>query len=137
MIKFILLGSVLIFCAFNIDNRSYFLDDILFDPNSSELNDKQIQELRVIVKTIRESLAKEDYKTFTLWINGNADQSEQNARRLAIERSRKVKAQLLKLGLTEGKLISAGHGTKRPLTDSSTEEKRRRNGRVDFQIRLE
>src|SRR5687768_15070290 len=76
MRKLILLGPILIIFAFGIANRSYVLDDILFDPNSSELTDKQIQELKIIIKTIRESLIEGSHKTFTLWINGNSDPSE-------------------------------------------------------------
>jgi OmpA-OmpF porin, OOP family len=137
MRKLMLLGSILLVCAFTNDNKSYVLDDILFDPNSSELTDNQIQELKVVIKTIRASLAEGGHRTFTLWINGNSDSSEDNTRRLAIKRSKNVKEQLLNLGLTEGRLIPKGHGTKRPLTDSSADDKRRRNARVDFQITLE
>jgi outer membrane protein OmpA-like peptidoglycan-associated protein len=137
MRKLILLIPILIFCAFDTDSWSYVLDDIRFDPNASELTGEQVQELTAIVKTIRTSLAESNHKTFTLWINGNADQSERNTKQLAASRARQVKAQLLSLGLTEGKLVAKGYGTRRPLTDSSTAEKKKRNARVDFQIRLE
>ena len=137
MTKVLSVGLLLVLSSFRADNKSHQLKDILFELNSGKLSDNQISELKIIIKTIRESLADGTEKTFTLWINGNADPSEHNTKQLSLNRAKTIRAQLLKLGLTEGTLIAKGYGAKRPLTNSDTDESRRRNARVDFKIKLE
>jgi outer membrane protein OmpA-like peptidoglycan-associated protein len=137
MIKALILGLLFQFSFSVGDYRSYVLDDIQFEINSDKLTDDRIKELEIIIKTIRESMNDSVDKQFTLWINGNSDPSEKNARRLSRNRAEIVKEQLIKLGLTNGKLITKGYGTKRPVTNSRTDEAKGRNARVEFKIGFE
>ena len=129
---------VFLLSSFTLDNsRSYYLRDIQFEVNSDRLMDTQLKELETAIKTIRESMEEGHEKTFTLWINGNADVSEKYVMRLSANRAKVVRDKLLSLGLNEGTLIAKGFGKRRPIADSNTEDGRKRNARVDFQIRLE
>lgn len=132
-----ILGLLLFLSSFTLDNRSYRLDDIRFETNDDKLTDEHSRQLETIVRTIRTMIKEEHKKTFTLWINGNSDSIEKNAKKLSTNRAEGVRDKLINLGLTDGKLVTRGYGKKRPMTDSKTEDHRKINARVDFQIELE
>ena len=120
-----------------IDTKSYYLKDVQFEINSDAIGQSQTKDLETIVQTIKEMMAERKVKTFTLWINGNSDSSENNVKRLSINRAKNVCKKLISLGLAGGTLITKGHGTKRPVTNSSTLDEKEKNARVDFQIKME
>jgi outer membrane protein OmpA-like peptidoglycan-associated protein len=132
-----ILGLLLFLSSFTLDNRSYRLDDIRFETNDDKLTDEHSRQLETIVRTIRTMIKEEHKKTFTLWINGNSDSIEKNAKKLSTNRAEGVRDKLINLGLTDGKLVTRGYGKKRPMTDSKTEDHRKIKARVDFQIELE
>lgn len=132
-----ILGLLLFLSSFTLDNRSYRLDDIRFETNDDKLTDEHSRQLETIVRTIRTMIKEEHKKTFTLWINGNSDSIEKNAKKLSTNRAEGVRDKLINLGLTDGKLVTRGYGKKRPMTDSKREDHRKINARVDFQIELE
>lgn len=132
-----ILELLLFLSSFTLDNRSYRLDDIRFEINDDKLTDEHSRQLETIVRTIRTMIKEEHKKTFTLWINGNSDSIEKNANKLSMNRAEGVRDKLINLGLTDGKLVTRGYGKKRPMTDSKTEDHRKINARVDFQIELE
>jgi outer membrane protein OmpA-like peptidoglycan-associated protein len=136
MTKGLLLVLLLLLSSFKGDKYSYRLNDILFEINSDKLDNVQIKELEVTIKTIRAAMNEGGEKTFTLWINGHADSSEKNAKRLSNDRAKTIKEEIVKLGLTEGTLITKGYGTTRPLTSSKTDAEKRRNARVEFKIKI-
>jgi outer membrane protein OmpA-like peptidoglycan-associated protein len=138
MTKALIFGLLISIWSLPVANNSYRLNDIQFEINSSKLDDDQIKELKTVVETIRKAAAEgREKEKFTLWINGNADPSENGAKRLSFERAKIVKEHLINLGLTEGTLITKANGTKRPLTNSSNDTAKRRNARVDFKIGFE
>ncbi len=137
MIKVLIIGLFIVLRSFSVENTSYRLYDIQFEINSSKLTDDQIKALEGVIRTIREIWKESPEKKFTLWINGNADASEEDAKRLSNDRAEIVRKQLTNLGLTDVTFITKGFGANKPLTNSTNDTAKRRNARVDFKITLE
>jgi OmpA-OmpF porin, OOP family len=137
MTKGLILSFFFLVSMFPDEHYSYHLENILFETNSDRVTEENIKQLQTNIITIRKSLLEHESKKFTLWINGNADRTENSPRRLSRNRANNIKVQLIKLGLTEGKLIARWYGTTRPVSHSMTDSGKRQNARVDFQIGFE
>jgi outer membrane protein OmpA-like peptidoglycan-associated protein len=97
MTKGLMLGLFFIVSMFPEEHYSYRLENILFETNSDRLTEENIKQLQTNIITIRESLQENESKKFTLWINGNADRTENNPKRLSRNRANNVEVQLVKL----------------------------------------
>src|SRR5688500_5942397 len=129
MTKGLILGLFFMVSLLPDDDCSYDLENILFEINSDRLTEENIKQLQANIITIRKSLKSHNGKKFRLWINGNSDQTENNPKRLSKNRANNVEEELVKLGLTEGILIAKGHGSKRPVSHSTTDLGKRQNAR--------
>ncbi len=105
-----------------LECTSYQLHDILFLNNSDKLTEQQIEQLKQNVSIIRKWMKEEKIGAFTLVINGNADKCEKGIKQLAKRRALIVKEQLIKLGLTNGKLIIKNNAGRHPITDNLDEK---------------
>ena len=101
--------------------------DVLFETNSSELNDTAQEILKQVAQEI------DDANSSLVSIDGHADNTGNNEINtpLSKERAKSVESALLELITREGvSFQTEGHGSADPIADNSTEEGRERNRRV-------
>lgn len=110
--------------------ESLTVDNIYFEVNSSELNGKSFAELSEIARFLEENSESH------FLIQGHTDNSgnDQFNMKLSEERARTVYNYLIKSGISVKRLRFQGFGSRFPISDNSSEEGRRINRRITFEL---
>ncbi|MFK7932167.1 MAG: OmpA family protein [Saprospiraceae bacterium] len=103
---------------------------IYFAQSSADLMESAFLELERIVDILLKN------ETIKMEIGGHTDNQgkPQSLQQLSEERARKVKAFLVKKGISTNRLTTIGYGATQPLTENATEMQREQNRRVEFKI---
>jgi len=111
-------------------NKSYVVDNLLFQYNKAVLDADSIP----LLEKIRQMLLEN--KNLTIDIRGYTDNigSEAYNLGLSVRRADAVREYLIKNGIFQDRLTSQGFGISNPIADNSTEEGRAKNRRVEFFI---
>lgn len=111
-------------------NAKVILPEVTFEAYKANL----IAEARPILKELKEVLV--DYPNIKIDILGHTGNlgSDQYNLTLSLSRARTVKDYLAKMGIAESRLHFHGFGESRPVATNATEEGRRKNRRIEFEI---
>ena len=106
------------------------LNSVLFYQSKTEMLPSSAAELRRLVKIMQ------DRPGLIVKLHGHTDNrgSYEANIKLSQDRVDVVKSFLVESGIDEGRVQSEGHGPKDPLVENDTEEHRRRNRRVEFEV---
>ena len=106
------------------------LNNIFFDYNKFDLKPESISELEKAVRFLT------DNPKIKIEISGHTDNqgTEATNQALSQKRAASVADYLVGKGIIKAMIKSNGVGSKRPLTDNSTEENRQINRRIEFKI---
>lgn len=106
------------------------LNNIFFEYNKYDLQNKSITELKEIVKLLIEN---QDIK---VEIGGHTDNigSQAYNKELSLNRAKSVRDYLISNGILVERIEIAGYGAEKPLVDNTTEENRSKNRRIEFKI---
>ncbi|MFC2124623.1 OmpA family protein [Bacteroidota bacterium] len=109
---------------------SITLNNLFFDVNSSVLHNESIPELNRLVQTVRL------YPDMKIEVSGHTDSvgDEGSNLRLSENRAKSVSKFLVENKIATSRIETIGYGESKPIADNSTEEGRRINRRVEFQI---
>ena len=111
-------------------NAKVILPKVTFEANQSHL----IKSARPILKELKDVLVENPkVKINILGHTGNLGHDQYNLT-LSLERAKIVKDYLVKLGISESRLNYHGFGESRPVADNSTEDGRRKNRRIEFEV---
>ncbi|MGY6562889.1 MAG: OmpA family protein [Luteibaculaceae bacterium] len=112
------------------ETQSYNFNDILFDYNSSNIN----QESFVLLNKIAEIILKnESIQLLIIGHTSNEGSAEYNLT-LSEARAKSVENYLVTQGVPVSSLKSKGEGVLNPVAPNDTEENRRLNRRIEFKI---
>jgi len=111
-------------------NMKVVLPQVTFDADQTRL----LTESRPILKELKDVLVENPkVKINILGHTGNIGHDQYNLT-LSLERALVVKDYLEKLGISESRLHHHGFGESRPIATNSTDEGRRKNRRIEFEI---
>jgi outer membrane protein OmpA-like peptidoglycan-associated protein len=101
---------------------------ITFDIDKSDIKPESMGTLNMIVNVMK---SNPDLK---FEIDGHTDNTGQAAHNLTLsqQRAEAVKAQLVKMGISAGKLTTKGFGDTKPISDNDSPEGKANNRRVEF-----
>ena len=110
--------------------KSFVLENIQFEPSKAILLPTANTELKKIVNLF------ERYPNLKLEIGGHTDNSigEIDNMKLSQLRAKKIKNALIKLGISENKLITKAYGDTKPKKSNDTPEGKATNRRVEFKV---
>jgi outer membrane protein OmpA-like peptidoglycan-associated protein len=110
--------------------QSFFLDEVTFEHDSSELSPKSAEQIRQIAQILQA------YPNAKARIEGHAERSNEtiNARLITAERAAAVKAALAMHGIDHGRLDSRGLSADRAASVDDSPEQRLPNRRIDMVI---
>ncbi|MCU0436439.1 MAG: OmpA family protein [Raineya sp.] len=114
-----------------VDKTTWFdFDRLLFETGSSKLKPESQEQLENIVKILKA------YPNVEIKIGGYTDNvgNPANNLKLSQERADAVKAEMVKLGVTDTRVASEGYGDQFPVADNNTEEGRDKNRRVSVRV---
>lgn len=111
-------------------NATTVLNNIFFEYNKFEINEKSFSELDDVVQFLR------DNPTVTVEISGHTDNvgNESYNEQLSQKRAQSVVNYISSKGIAERRLTRVGYGSKKPLRENDTEENRQVNRRIEFRI---
>lgn len=106
------------------------LNNIFFNFGEYELLTASFSELNRIVNLL------ENNENLVIKINGHTDNvgSIEENQVLSEKRANAVKTYLISKGISQNRLQTQGYGKSKPITNNESEEARRRNRRVEFEI---
>lgn len=111
-------------------HNKVILQDVVFDANQAKL----LPSARPVLKELKELLDQyPNLKIDILGHTGNLGSDRFNLT-LSLQRSKTVKDYLAKMGVAESRLRYHGFGESRPIEDNGTEEGRRKNRRIEFEV---
>jgi outer membrane protein OmpA-like peptidoglycan-associated protein len=111
-------------------HQKVILPEVTFDANQAKI----LSSSRAILKELKEQLDK--YPKIRIDILGHTGNlgNDQFNLTLSLQRAKKVKDYLAKMGVSESRLNYHGFGESRPVADNGTEEGRRKNRRIEFEV---
>lgn len=109
---------------------SVILNNLFFDFNKFELQDKSITELDKVVRFLNEN------PKISIEISGHTDNVGTPSANLtlSLKRAQSVASYLVSHGVTSGRLVQKGYGADKPIRQNDTEENRQINRRIEFRI---
>jgi outer membrane protein OmpA-like peptidoglycan-associated protein len=111
-------------------NTKVILPTVTFEANQAHL----IKEARPALKELKEILVENPkIKIDIHGHTGNIGHDQFNLT-LSLQRAKTVKDFLAKMGISESRLHFHGFGESRPVADNSTEDGRRKNRRIEFEV---
>lgn len=110
--------------------ESLTLENIYFEFNQHELNPKSLVELNEIVEYLKQN------PSLRFQIQGHTDNvgDEGYNRGLSEKRAETVYAYLLRMGIEKDRMQYKGFGSSEPLAANSSEEGRKKNRRITFEV---
>lgn len=111
-------------------DKTVVLKNIFFDFNKATLRPESMIEIEKIYRLMK------DNPTVELEISGHTDNVGTAAvnKDLSLRRAQAVVKELVKMGISQDRLISRGYGFDQPAASNSTEEGRALNRRTEFKI---
>jgi OOP family OmpA-OmpF porin len=112
-------------------DRIQINEKILFDYNKATIrpeSDSLVEEIRAVIA------ANPHIKKISIEGHTDGDGSERYNQRLSEARAASVRQSLLKKGIPQEKLVSAGFGKSRPIAPNDSDEGKEKNRRVEFVI---
>lgn len=113
-------------------NRPLVFESLEFTENSSELAFSAKPKLDYLIRFLK------NYPMFTICIKGHTDSdgSEDYNIKLSQRRANQIKDYLCKIGEIDPlRVVAEGYGETRPLVPNDNEENKRKNRRVEFELR--
>ncbi|MBD3637902.1 MAG: OmpA family protein [Crocinitomicaceae bacterium] len=111
-------------------NLKVILPEVTFDPYDTKL----LKEARNVLRELKELLVEyPNLKINILGHTGNLGSDQYNLT-LSHTRAKTVKDYLAKMGISESRLQFHGYGESRPVATNATEEGRRQNRRIEFEV---
>ncbi len=112
------------------EGASITLNNLFFDVNSSVFYKESIPELNRLVQTLK------IYSNMKIQINGHTDSNggENANKKLSESRANSVSDFLVQNNVSSDRIKTMGYGESKPIADNTTEEGRRINRRVEFQV---
>ncbi len=109
---------------------SVVLNNIFFDLNKYELQDKSMTELDKVIRFLNEN------PKIRIEISGHTDNAGTPAYNLQLSQKRvqSVAAYLVNHGIEASRLVQKGYGESKPIKPNDTEENRQINRRIEFRI---
>ncbi|MFA9489524.1 MULTISPECIES: OmpA family protein [unclassified Mannheimia] len=104
--------------------------DIMFATASSEINPRYFRRLNALAQYFVENKRTGEISGYTDNV-GDAAANQQ----LSEQRAKSVRDYLIKQGVPAESLTAVGYGQDNPVADNSTEEGRKRNRRIEFNVR--
>lgn len=110
--------------------EAYTINDILYDYNSAELNERSKFILREFARYLKE------HESITIIIQGHTDSDGDDTRNLDLSdrRAKGVRDYLVSLGVDAERLGAKGFGETQPKVANDTAENKAKNRRTDFVI---
>jgi outer membrane protein OmpA-like peptidoglycan-associated protein len=101
---------------------------ITFDIDKSDIKPESMGTLNMIVKVMK------DNPDLKFEVDGHTDNTGQAAHNLTLSQQRAdaVKKQLVKMGISAGRLTTKGFGDTKPISDNDSPEGKANNRRVEF-----
>lgn len=111
-------------------NATAVLNNIFFDFNKAELNEKSFSELNEVVKFLQVN------PTVKVEISGHTDNvgNEAYNKQLSLQRAQSVVNYLTSHEIAAGRLTQMGFGSQHPIKPNDSEENRQANRRIEFRI---
>ncbi|WP_020558354.1 OmpA family protein [Thiofilum flexile] len=108
--------------------QSLILDQVTFDSNSTALNPKALEQIKIAAQTLTQ------YPNTRVLIRSHTDNvgDFNDNSLLSLMRSKSIRDQLVKLGLNNNRLQIEGVGPLNPIASNDTEEGRRKNRRTEM-----
>lgn len=114
----------------SVKGQKVILPKVTFEANQAKL----ISEARPVLKQLKELMDEyPDLKINILGHTGNLGNDQFNLT-LSYQRAKTVKDYLAKMGISESRLRYHGFGESRPVATNVTEEGRRKNRRIEFEV---
>jgi K(+)-stimulated pyrophosphate-energized sodium pump len=114
-----------------IDKKAWFdFDRLTFETGKSTLKPESTEQLKNIAEILKA------FPNVNIKLGGYTDNTgDANANlKLSGERASTVKAELIKLGITDDRLESEGYGQENPVSTNDTEEGRAANRRISIRV---
>ncbi len=110
--------------------KSVVLNNIFFNTNSYELEEKSRTELDKVVAFLQKN------PEVRIEFGGHTDDvgADKDNLRLSLSRAEAVYQYIVSKGIDNGRLKYKGYGETKPVADNTTEEGRKRNRRIEFLI---
>jgi len=110
--------------------KKYTLKDVFFDSGKASLQPESNKELNELAEFMM------DKKTMVVEIAGHTDNagSKESNQKLSEDRSKTVRAYLLKKGIAPERIKAVGYGDTQPVASNSTEEGKQKNRRTEVRI---
>lgn len=112
---------------------SYKIYPIEFKYNSTEISAAELIKLKNAAATLNVISEGRNGAKFTLWIDGHANSTELNPKRLARIRAKTIRDHLVKFKLPKLKIVVQSFGSEKPMTDPNSENGSS-NQRVEFKM---
>ncbi|TMM57977.1 OmpA family protein [Maribacter algarum] len=111
-------------------DKTHVFENLLFDFDKFKLHEESKKEMLALYKHLNSD------RTLYVSILGHTDSvgSDSYNQKLSARRAQVVAQYLQKLGLSEDRIVSKGHGGKKPIATNDSENGRRQNRRVEFVI---
>ena len=111
-------------------NATAVLDNIFFEFNKSDINQRSYPELDEVVNFLKEN------PKIKVEISGHTDNvgEETYNQQLSLKRAQSVVNYFLSKGINSSQLTQTGYGSQRPLRPNDTEANRQVNRRIEFRI---
>lgn len=112
------------------EGRRAILENIFFDVDKYDLQEKSLTELRKILRFLQENPG------VRVEISGHTDNTGSASYnvQLSEKRAAAVNNYLVSQGISAGRLIPKGYGSQQPIADNDSEEGRQKNRRIEFKI---
>ncbi len=112
------------------EGRSAILENIFFDVDEDDLQEKSVTELRKILRFLKEN------PRVRIEISGHTDNTGSAAYndQLSERRANSVANYLTFNGIDPARLIRKGYGSQQPVADNDSEDGRQENRRIEFKI---
>lgn len=112
------------------EGRRAILENIFFDVDKYDLQEKSLTELRKILRFLQENPG------VRVEISGHTDNTGSASYnvQLSEKRAAAVNNYLVSQGISPGRLIPKGYGSQQPIADNDSEEGRQKNRRIEFKI---
>ncbi len=112
------------------EGRRAILENIFFDVDKYDLQEKSLTELRKILRFLQENPG------VRVEISGHTDNTGSASYnvQLSEKRAAAVNSYLVSQGISAGRLIPKGYGSQQPIADNDSEEGRQKNRRIEFKI---
>lgn len=113
-----------------VKGSTFVLNNIYFDLDKSELLPQSTDELNVLLEVLKNE------PELQATIVGHTDNqgSKSYNKQLSLDRAQAVVSYLIRLGISESRLIAVGKGMSEPIDTNETEEGRAKNRRTEVQL---